>query len=96
MTCLDFPFVYSFQYRVNQCLGSLREWYLTDDESLLVEFLYLRTYLDDTATLSVIVFRYIDTSASGEVWIESEVLSMQIGNGGITDLHEVMRKNLCG
>ena len=59
----------SLQYRVDECLGSLREWYLADDESLVVEFFYLRTYFQRAASLTSVVFRYVNRAAGRKVGI---------------------------
>ena len=66
----------------------------TDYESFLIQFLYLCAHLQHTTSLSVVIFPNVDTSSCLEVWIEVELLSVQITYCCITYLHEVMWKNL--
>lgn len=94
MACLDLTLLDSFEDRVNQCLRCLGEWYFTDDECLGVELLNLGTYLQHATPLSVVVFGHIDGASCGEVGEELERFLMQITDGSITYLHEVMGQDL--
>ena len=93
MASLDLPLFYCFQDGVNQRFSSLREWNLADDERLGVQFLNLRTYLQYASALSVVVFRDIYRTTRREVGIQVELLIVQIADGSIADLHEVMRQD---
>src|SRR5574344_1790028 len=90
VTCLNLSFLDGFEYRVNNGFGSLGEGNLSNDKGLLVEFLYLRTYFQRTASLSVVVFRNINRAACGEIGIEMKLLAMQITDGCITQFNEIV------
>ena len=62
----------SLQYRLFQGVGSLAERQVADNESLVVELLYLCSHLQHTTTLTVVVSTNVDRTASREVWIESK------------------------
>ena len=94
LTCLYLAFFDGLEDRVDESGRSLAERYLAYDKGLVVEFLYLRSHLKRASTLSVVVFSHVDTAPGGEVGEELEGTVVEIGNGGITYLAEVMRKNL--
>ena len=94
MTSLDLALLDSFKNTVNYRFCGLGERYLADDERLGIELFYLGTHLQYTTTLSIVILADIDTATCGEVGVEVELLAMQITDGGITNLAEVMRQNL--
>ena len=94
LTGFDLAFLDGFHNRVLQRFRGLRERNLADDERLLVYLLDLRTHLEHASALSVIVFRHIDTARSGEIGEELEGLLVEVGDGRIADLTEVMRQDL--
>ena len=90
MASLDFALVDGLQYRVDNRLCGLRERYLANDERLGIQLFNLGSYLDDATTLSVIVFRYVYRTTCGEVWIQVELLAMQVGDSCVADFYEVL------
>ena len=94
VTGFDLSFLDSLGNTLYQRADSLGERQFTDDEGLIVEFLYLGTHLQHTATLSFVVFTHIDGTAGGEIGIERERLSLQITDGSVAYLIEVMRQDL--
>ena len=90
MAGLDFPLFYSLEDGVDDGLGGLREGNLADDERLRIELLDFCAHLQHAASLSVVVFRDVDAAARGEVRVEVELLAVQIGNGRVADLDEVV------
>ena len=87
---LDLAFLDGLHDGVLQGLRGLREGDLANHKCLLVDFFDLRTYLQHATALSVVVFRHVDAARCGEVGKELERLFVEIGNGGIADLAEVM------
>ena len=72
----------------------LGERQVADDERLVVEFLNLGSHFQYTASLTVVVFGNIDAATRGEVGIEPELLPVQVFDGCIADVVEVVGKNL--
>ena len=93
---LDLAFLYSLDDGVLQRFGGLGERYLADDECLLVYLLNLGAHLHGTSPLAVVVLADVDASAGGEVGIELEGLVVEISDGCVADLAEVMWQDLCG
>ena len=91
---LDLAFLNSFGDALNQGVDGLREGNLANDKRLLVLFLNLRTHLQHTAALSVVIFRHVDAAARQEVGVQLERLSVQVFDGGVAQLIEVVRQNL--
>ena len=71
----------------------LGERQVADDERLVVEFLNLGSHFQYTASLTVVVFGNVDAAARGEVGIEPELLSVQVFDGCIADVVEVVGKD---
>src|SRR5574344_11707 len=94
LASLNFALFHSFQYAIYQCGGSFSERNLLDNQCLIVQLFYLGTHLEYATALTVIIFTHIYTAARREVGIEVELLTVQISNGSITYLTEVMRKYL--
>ena len=94
LACLNLTLFYRFGDRIDEAACSLTEWYLADNECLVVEFVYLGSYLQCTTSLSIIVFTYIDGTACREVGIELEWLALEIVDGSIANLIEIMWQNL--
>ena len=90
----DLSFFNSLQDCIDERRGSLREWYLANDKCLLVELLNLGTHLQHATTLSVVVFRDVDAAGCREIRIELEGLVVEVGDGGVADLAEVMGQDL--
>ena len=76
------------------CTRRLAEWNLRDGQCLLVAFLNLGTHSYCASTLSVVVLRHVNRTASGEVGIEVELLTMQVTDGGIANLVQVVGQYL--
>ena len=72
----------------------LRERQLAYDQRLGVQLLYLSAYLEHAATLSVVVFRHVDRAARLEVGVQLEVLAVQVADGSVAYLAEVVGQNL--
>ena len=87
---LDLAFLHSLGNRLDECLRGFGEWYLAYHKGLVVQLLYLGAYLEHAATLAVVVFRHVDAAACGEVGIKGEGLAMQVMDGGVAQLAEVM------
>lgn len=66
LACLNLTLFYRFGDRIDEAACSLTEWYLADNECLVVELVYLGSYLQCTTSLSIIVFTYIDGTAVGK------------------------------
>ncbi len=81
LACFYFTLFYRFGDRIDEAACSLAEWYLADNECLVVELVYLGSYLQCTTSLSIIVFTYIDGTACREVGIELEWLALEIVDG---------------
>ena len=94
VTGLDLALLDGFQNGVDDGLRRLGERNLADDQRLRVQFLYLGTHLQHTTALSVVVFRHVDAATRREVGIKMELLVVQIGNGSVAQLHEVVRQDL--
>ena len=93
---LDLTFLNGFGDGVLQGGSRLGVGYLTDDERLVVEFVDLGSDAHHAATLSVVVFAYVDGTAGGEVGIEMKLLTFEVVDGSIADLVEVMGQYLAG
>ena len=89
---LDLAFFDGLEYGVDECGRGLAEWYLAYDECLVVEFFYLCPDLQRASPLSVVILAHVDASSRGEVGIELEWHVVQIGNGCVAQLAEVMRQ----
>ena len=73
-----------------ECGNSFRVRQLTDDERLRIELLNLGTHLQHAAALSVVVLADVDAAARLEVRIEVELLTVQVADGSVANLTEVM------
>ena len=88
------------QYAVDKGAGltggacGLAVGYLGDGQCLAVALLYLGTHAHSPSALSVIVLAHVDTAACGEVGIEMELLPMQVGDGCIAYLSQVVGQYL--
>ena len=96
MTCLYFPLFNGFLDTLDEAFHGFGEGKVAYDECLLVELLNLGSYFQHAAALSVVVFRHVDASPRLEVGIEMELLTVQIADGGIADLAEVVRQYFRG
>ena len=94
LACLYLSLVYGFQNRVDKRRSCLAERYLLNHERLVVELLDLGSYFQCSASLSVVVFAYIDAASRGKVGINTEVFTFQIADGRIADIVQVVRKYL--
>ena len=91
---LQFAFLNSLCNRFLKRVSGLCKRNLTDDEGFIIELLNLCTHLQNTTTLTIIILRYINATTCREVWIEVKLLTTQIADSCITDIVEVMWKNL--
>ena len=91
---LDFTFLYSLGDRFDEASCSLTVWNLADDQSLVVELVYLGTNFQHTATLTIIVFAYINGTTRREIRIKREWFALQIVNGSIAEIIEVVGQHL--
>ena len=90
LPCLDFSLFNGSQYRVDERGGGLAVGYLAYHKCLVVQFFNLGPHFQCSPSLSVVVFAHINTSSCGEVGIECEWFAMQIADGGIADIVEVV------
>ena len=91
---LQFAFLNSFRDRLLKRVSGLCKRNLTDDEGFIIELFNLCTHLQNATTLTIIILRYINATACWEVWIEIKLLATQVADRCITDIVEVMWKNL--
>ena len=94
LACLDFSLLDGLEDGIDEGCGGLAKGYLADDESLVVELLYLSPHLKRSSTLSVVVFSHVDTAPGGEIGVELEGTFVEIGYGCVAYLAEVMREYL--
>ena len=96
LTGLDLALFYSLHDRILDALRGLREGNLTNNERLLVNLFDLRPHLDGTTTLAIVVFADIDATSRWEIGEELEGLLVEIGDGCIANLTEIVGQDLCG
>ena len=90
VACFDLALLDGFLNTVYQAVNGLRVGQVAYDERFLVQFLNLRPHLQHAAALSVVVFAHVDAAACLEVGIEVELLAVQVRDGCIAYLTEVM------
>ena len=96
----DFPLLGSFQDAVDELAGLLRrprrlaKGQLGNGQGLAVALLDLGAHAHHAAALPVVVFRDIDAAARGEVGVELEGFVVEVGDGGLTQLIEVVGQDL--
>ena len=95
---VDFPYFYfalvvGFQYRVDDDGCRFSVGYFGDGQCALVAFLDFGPYLYRAAPFAVVVAGDVDESAGLEVGIERERLPLQVGDGGVEQLVEVVRQD---
>ena len=91
---LDLPFLDGFRDTLAQGVYGLGVGELTDDQRLVVELLDLCSHLQHTTPLTVVVFADINATACGEVGIQHEALTFQVGDSGFADFIVVMGEDL--
>ena len=91
----DFPLVVGFENAVDQARGGLAEGDFADSERLVVDFLNLGAYFHVAAAHTIVVARHVDAAAREEVGVKAEWLSVQVADGGIAELTEVVRQDFC-
>ena len=91
LSCLDLSLFHCLGDGVDEASGGFTEWYLADYECLVVEFVYLGSYLQYASSLSVVVFAYVDGASCREIRIELEGFSLEVVDGSIAEVVEVMR-----
>ena len=91
---LYLAFFNGFLDALYETFHGLREWQVANDERLLVNLLDLGTHLEHTAALAVVIFRHVDESSGLEVGVQVELLSVQIADGGVAELAEVVGQDL--
>ena len=94
LACLDFSLLHRLGDGVDEAAGGLAEGYLADNECLAVELVNLGSYLEHAATLSVVVFAHVDGTARREVGIDLERLALEIMDGSVAKVVEVVRQHL--
>ena len=92
LTHLYLALFYGAQYRVYERCCCLSVRYLAYYESLVVKLLYLCTHFQCASALSVVISSHVDAASRGEVRIEYERLAVQITDGCIAYIVEVVRK----
>ena len=65
------------------------------DKRLAVALFDLRTHFHRSPTHTVVVARHVDGTACLEVGVQVKLFAVQVLNGGIAYLAEVVRQNLC-
>ena len=90
---LDLTFLNGLGDALAERGNSLRVGQFADDERLRVELFNLGTHLQHAATLSVVVLADVDTAARLEVRIQVELLAVQVADGSVAYLTEVMRQD---
>ena len=93
---LDLAFLDGFGDGVLQSGGCFGERHFADDKRLVVELVDLGTDTHHAAALPVVVFAHVDGTAGGEVGIEMELLALEVVDGGVAELVEVMGQHLAG
>ena len=88
----DLSFVYCFKNRIDECRCRLAERNFLDDQCLVILLFNLGSHFQDSASLAVVIFAYINASTRRKVWIKLKILTAQIRNGCIADFIEIMRK----
>ena len=96
---LDFAALYSLQYRVYEAAvalccraaGGLAIRNLSYHQRLVVQFLYLGAHLHHTAALPVVIVAHVYAAPCGEVGIEVKLLIVQVADGCVAKLVEVVR-----
>ena len=91
---LDLALLNGLRDTLTECGDRFRERQFADDERLLVDLLDLGAHLQHTAALTVVVFRDVDAATRLEVGVELELLVVQVADGGVADLAEVMWHDL--
>ena len=94
LTCLNLTLIHRLRYGLDKRFGSLAVRNLADDKGLIVNLLNLGTNLHDASALSVVILRNIDGTSRQEVGIELERLFVEVTDGGIAYLVEVVWQNL--
>ena len=89
---IQLTFLVRFHYRIHQHSRCHAVWHLYYLQCLVVYLLYLRTYCQLTASLSVVVFRHIHHTPCRKVWIQFKILSLQTCHRCITQFTKVMRQ----
>ena len=93
---LDLSLFHCLHDGILNALRSLREGNLSDDERLLVYLLNFRPHFDGASTLPVVILADVDATRCGEIGEELEGLFVEVGDGCITNLTEIMGQDLRG
>ncbi len=67
---LDLSLSTALVMEFDEASGGFAVWYLADDECLVVELVYLGSYLQYASSLTVVVFAYVDGASCREIRIE--------------------------
>ena len=94
LTSLDFSLFYCLGNAFDEAYRGFAVWYFADDERLVVEFVNLGSYLQNTTSLPIVVFAYVDGTTSREIGVDTERFSLEIVDGCIAKVVEVMRQYL--
>lgn len=91
---LDFSLFHRLGDAFDEAHRGFAIWNLGDDEGLVVELIYLGSHLQGSATLTVVVFAYVDGSTCWEIRIDGKVLSPKVVDGCIAEVVEVVWQHL--
>ena len=91
---LDLSLVVGLDDRLLDRLGGRRIGDLRDGEGPLVDLRDLRTHLDRTAPQTVVVAAYVGHAARREVGVKLEITSLEVRDGRVDQLVEVVRQDL--
>ena len=89
----DFPLLVGLEDRVDERRRGLAEGY---GERFVVQFFDFRPHLHRSAAQAVVVARHVDGTAGQEVGIKLERFVVEITDGGLAQLAEVVRQYLGG
>ena len=87
---LDFAFLAGLHDGVAHAGHGLAVGDFADDQRLVVYLLDARTDANRTAAFAVVVLRHVDAAPRLEVGVEAEVLAVQVADGGVAQLVEVV------
>ena len=90
----DFSFLIGSDNLLLQLFRLHSVWKVGDHQSLIVKFADMASHTKHTATFTIIISLDVTHTASREVGIQSEFLSLQVSDCGIQYLIEIVRHDL--
>ena len=87
---LDLARIIGLYNTVHQPGSSYTIWHTPDGKGLLVHFFNMRTHFHFSAPHTLVVVGYIGHGAIGKVRIKIKLPTLQVFNGSIAELTEIM------